>query len=129
MVILFLPRMCWPMQKLWRLSPITHSQANQLFKGINSGCNMLKHVVPDTKSLTWFLREQAAPSAVEITTDRVKDFIAYSEEDSEMEDLSYSSRQNRPLWEKILRNIVDFSTPGRSSEDALRGKKWKYLGP
>ncbi|KAG8485236.1 hypothetical protein CXB51_021712 [Gossypium anomalum] len=54
-----------------------------------------------------FLREQAALSAVEITTDRVNDFIAYSEEDSEMEDLSHSSRQNRPLWEKILKNIVN----------------------
>ncbi|TYH56919.1 hypothetical protein ES332_D08G054100v1 [Gossypium tomentosum] len=30
-----------------------HSQANQLFKGINSGCNLLKHVVPGAKSLTW----------------------------------------------------------------------------
>ncbi|TYI13345.1 hypothetical protein ES332_A08G052600v1 [Gossypium tomentosum] len=69
-----------------------------------------------------FLREQAALSAVEITTDRVNDFIAYSEEDSEMEDLSHSSRQNRPLWEKILKNIVDFSTPGRSSEDASTAK-------
>ncbi|KAK8339674.1 hypothetical protein V6Z12_A08G050600 [Gossypium hirsutum] len=69
-----------------------------------------------------FLREQAALSAVEITTDRVNDFIACSEEDSEMEDLSHSSRQNRPLWEKILKNIVDFSTPGRSSEDASTAK-------
>ncbi|KAG8485250.1 hypothetical protein CXB51_021519 [Gossypium anomalum] len=76
-----------------------------------------------------FLREQAAPSAVEITTDRVKDFIAYSKEDGEMEDLSYSSRQNRPLWEKILRNIVDFSTPGRSSEDALTEKNGSVWVP
>ncbi|MFQ6625534.1 hypothetical protein Gotur_005665 [Gossypium turneri] len=50
----------------------------------------------------------------------VVEIITYN--DSEMEDLSYSSRQNRPLWEKILRNIVDFSTPGRSSEDALTAK-------
>ncbi|XP_052887867.1 putative GTP diphosphokinase RSH1, chloroplastic isoform X1 [Gossypium arboreum] len=75
-----------------------------------------------------FLREQAAPSAAEITTDRVNDFIAYSEEDSEMEDLSYSSRQNRPLWEKILRNIVDFSTSG-SSEDALTVKNGSIWVP
>ncbi|TYH56920.1 hypothetical protein ES332_D08G054200v1 [Gossypium tomentosum] len=76
-----------------------------------------------------FLREQAALSAVEITTDRVNDFIAYSEEDSEMEDLSHSSRQNRPLWEKILKNIVDFSTPGRSSEDALMAKNGSIWVP
>ncbi|MBA0762598.1 hypothetical protein Gotri_012189 [Gossypium trilobum] len=46
-----------------------------------------------------------------------------------MEDLSYSSRQNRPLWEKILRNIVDFSTPGRSSEDALTVKNGSIWVP
>ncbi|MFQ6625537.1 hypothetical protein Gotur_005473 [Gossypium turneri] len=50
----------------------------------------------------------------------VVEIITYN--DSEMEDLSHSSRQNRPLWEKILKNIVDFSTPGRSSEDALTAK-------
>ncbi|TXG74574.1 hypothetical protein ES288_1Z032500v1 [Gossypium darwinii] len=61
-----------------------------------------------------FLREQAALSAVEITTDR---------------DLSHSSRQSRPLWEKILKNIVDFSTPGRSSEDALTAKNGSIWVP
>ncbi|XP_039035864.1 putative GTP diphosphokinase RSH1, chloroplastic [Hibiscus syriacus] len=73
-----------------------------------------------------FLREQAALSAVEITTDRVNDFIADSEEDSEMEDLSHNSRQSKPIWVKILKNIVDFSSPGRSCEDALakNGSIW-----
>ncbi|XP_039048314.1 LOW QUALITY PROTEIN: putative GTP diphosphokinase RSH1, chloroplastic [Hibiscus syriacus] len=72
-----------------------------------------------------FLREQAALSAVEITTDRVNDFIADSEEESEMEDLSHDSGQSKPLWVKILKNIVDFSSPGRS-EDALakNGSIW-----
>ncbi|GMJ01328.1 RELA/SPOT homolog 1, RELA-SPOT HOMOLOG 1, RELA/SPOT HOMOLOG 1 [Hibiscus trionum] len=73
-----------------------------------------------------FLREQAALSAVEITTDRVNDFLADSEEESEMEDLSHSSRERKPLWVKILKNIVDFSSPGRSYEDALakNGSIW-----
>ncbi|KAH1108504.1 hypothetical protein J1N35_012272 [Gossypium stocksii] len=44
-----------------------------------------------------------------------------------MEDLSHSSRQNRPLWEKILKNIVDISTPGRSSEDALTEKNGRMM--
>ncbi|KAK8501827.1 hypothetical protein V6N13_046141 [Hibiscus sabdariffa] len=73
-----------------------------------------------------FLREQAALSAVEITTDRVNDFIADSEEESEMEDLSHGSGESKPLWVKILKNIVDFSSPGRSCEDALakNGSIW-----
>ncbi|KAL4310871.1 hypothetical protein GQ457_01G051290 [Hibiscus cannabinus] len=73
-----------------------------------------------------FLREQAALSAVEITTERVNDFIADSEEESEMEDLSHSSGESKPLWVKILKNIVDFSSPGRSCEDALakNGSIW-----
>ncbi|KAK8614943.1 hypothetical protein V6N13_068730 [Hibiscus sabdariffa] len=73
-----------------------------------------------------FLREQAELSAVEITTDRVNDFIADSEEESGMEDLSHSSIQSKPLWVKILKNIVDFSSPGRSCEDALakNGSIW-----
>ncbi|XVF22170.1 hypothetical protein REPUB_Repub12eG0150600 [Reevesia pubescens] len=70
-----------------------------------------------------FLREQAALSAAEITTDRVNDFVADSEEESELEELS---RQSKPLWEKILSNVVDFSSPGRSCEDALakNGSIW-----
>ncbi|PPD91955.1 hypothetical protein ES288_D08G055100v1 [Gossypium darwinii] len=59
----------------------------------------------------------------------VEEIITYNVEDSEMEDLSYSSRQNRSLWEKILRNIVDFSTPGRSSEDALTAKNGSIWVP
>ncbi|MBA0563075.1 hypothetical protein Golob_008079 [Gossypium lobatum] len=47
-----------------------------------------------------FLRQQAALSAVEITTDRVNSFIADSEEESETEEFSRISRQSKPLWEK-----------------------------
>ncbi|XP_022727694.1 putative GTP diphosphokinase RSH1, chloroplastic isoform X2 [Durio zibethinus] len=75
-----------------------------------------------------FLREQAALSAVEITTDRVNDFIADSEEETELEDLSHISRWSKPLREKILRNVVDFSSPG-SCEDALMAKNGSIWVP
>ncbi|WRX07957.1 TGS - like 1 [Theobroma cacao] len=76
-----------------------------------------------------FLREQAALSAAEITTDRVNDFIADSEEESELEEPSHISRWSKPLWEKILRNVVDFSSPGRSCEDALMAKNGSIWVP
>ncbi|GMI69449.1 RELA/SPOT homolog 1, RELA-SPOT HOMOLOG 1, RELA/SPOT HOMOLOG 1 [Hibiscus trionum] len=66
-----------------------------------------------------FLREQAALSAVEITTERVYSFVADSEEQNESEEFS---RQSEPLWEKILGNIVDHSSQGRSCEDTLAAK-------
>ncbi|KAB2052648.1 hypothetical protein ES319_A12G137200v1 [Gossypium barbadense] len=68
-----------------------------------------------------FLRQQAALSAVEITTDRVNSFIADSEEESETEEFSRISRQSKPLWEKIPGNFVDFSQ-GRSCEESLAAK-------
>ncbi|XWS36147.1 hypothetical protein CRYUN_Cryun20dG0059600 [Craigia yunnanensis] len=76
-----------------------------------------------------FFREQAVLSAAEITTDRVNDFIADSEEESELEELSHISRRSKPLWEKILRNVVDFSSPRRSCEDALTAKNGSIWVP
>ncbi|XVF32814.1 hypothetical protein REPUB_Repub17cG0115000 [Reevesia pubescens] len=64
-----------------------------------------------------FLREQAALSAVEITTDRVNDFIADSEEESESEELTHSSRRSKPL------------VPGRSCEDSLMEKSGSIWAP
>ncbi|TXG63376.1 hypothetical protein EZV62_010370 [Acer yangbiense] len=58
-----------------------------------------------------FLREQAALSSAEITADKVTDFIADSEEESEVEELSNSSKRSKPLWEKILMNVVERSSP------------------
>ncbi|TXG63371.1 hypothetical protein EZV62_010365 [Acer yangbiense] len=54
-----------------------------------------------------FLREQAALSSAEITADKVTNFIADSEEESEVEELSNSSKRSKPLWEKILMNVVE----------------------
>ncbi|KAH9730571.1 putative GTP diphosphokinase RSH1 [Citrus sinensis] len=63
-----------------------------------------------------FLREQAALSASEITADTVGDFVADSGEESEVEDLSDGSKQDKPLWEKILMNVVQMSSPVRNSK-------------
>ncbi|XP_044492995.1 putative GTP diphosphokinase RSH1, chloroplastic isoform X2 [Mangifera indica] len=75
-----------------------------------------------------FLKEQAAMSAAEITADTGSDFIADSEEESEGEELLGSSKQSRPLWEKILMNVVDMSCPIRSSKDTFpvnNGSIWR----
>ncbi|KAK9280920.1 hypothetical protein L1049_003811 [Liquidambar formosana] len=66
-----------------------------------------------------FLREQAALSAAEITADTVNDFIADSEEESELEELSNYSHGSKPTWEKILMNATDMSNVSRSCEDAF----------
>ncbi|XP_065860434.1 putative GTP diphosphokinase RSH1, chloroplastic [Euphorbia lathyris] len=69
-----------------------------------------------------FLREQAALSAAEITADTVNDFIADSEEESEVEELADNSKLNRPLWEKIFKNVVGngkFAHQGKYSKDPL----------
>lgn len=63
-----------------------------------------------------FLREQAALSASEITADTVSDFVADSGEESEVEDLSDGSKRDKPLWEKILMNVVQMSSPVRNSK-------------
>ena len=66
---------------------------------------------------------------MEITTERVNDFIVDSEEENELEELSHISRRSKPLWEKILRNVVDFSSSGRSCEDALTAKNGSISVP
>lgn len=68
-----------------------------------------------------FLREQAALSAAEITMDQVNNFVADSE-DSEVEEVPDNSKKTKPLWEKILMNVLEFSSPGRSCEDAFPTK-------
>ncbi|CAB4291861.1 unnamed protein product [Prunus armeniaca] len=67
-----------------------------------------------------FLREQAALSAAEITADKVNDFIADSEEESEEEELQKASKGYKPIWEKMMVNVVELSLPERSSEDPFQ---------
>ncbi|XP_040364786.1 putative GTP diphosphokinase RSH1, chloroplastic isoform X2 [Rosa chinensis] len=67
-----------------------------------------------------FLREQAALSADEITADKVNDFVADSEEESEAEELPSTSKGYKALWEKMLVNVVGLALPERSSEDPFQ---------
>ncbi|KAL6217199.1 hypothetical protein ACLB2K_010416 [Fragaria x ananassa] len=67
-----------------------------------------------------FLREQAALSADEITADKVNDFVADSEEDSEAEELPSTSKGYIPLWEKMLVNVVGLALPERSPKDPFQ---------
>lgn len=64
-----------------------------------------------------FLREQAALCAAEITADSVNDFIADSEEEIELEEVSDFSRDSKPTWEKILMNVNDMSPSMRNYID------------
>ncbi|CAI0469687.1 unnamed protein product [Linum tenue] len=73
-----------------------------------------------------FLREQAALSASEITADSVNDFVADSEEESEVDDLSDKTKQSRPFWEKIFVSVVDKSSGGQGSggSSVTNGSIW-----
>ncbi|XP_027351830.1 putative GTP diphosphokinase RSH1, chloroplastic isoform X2 [Abrus precatorius] len=70
-----------------------------------------------------FLREQAARSAADITTEAVNDFVTDSEGDSESEQLSNGSKHT---WGKMFVNGVEISTPGRSETvlQSTNGSVW-----
>ncbi|XP_057722028.1 putative GTP diphosphokinase RSH1, chloroplastic isoform X1 [Arachis stenosperma] len=61
-----------------------------------------------------FLREQAARSASDITTEAVNDFVTDSEGESESEELSHGSNGCRPTWGKMFVNGVEITTPERN---------------
>ncbi|XLT61257.1 hypothetical protein HN873_017781 [Arachis hypogaea] len=61
-----------------------------------------------------FLREQAARSASDITTEAVNDFVTDSEGESESEELSQGSNGCRPTWGKMFVNGVEITTPERN---------------
>ncbi|XP_050367007.1 putative GTP diphosphokinase RSH1, chloroplastic isoform X2 [Argentina anserina] len=67
-----------------------------------------------------FLREQAALSADEITADKVNDSVADSEEESEAEEPPSTSKEYKPLWEKVLMNVVGLALPERSPKDPFQ---------
>ncbi|KAJ8749662.1 hypothetical protein K2173_026311 [Erythroxylum novogranatense] len=74
-----------------------------------------------------FLREQAALCAAEITMEKVSDFIADSEEESEVEELLDNATQTKPLLEKIFKKVVESSSQGKCYEDFLdekNGSPW-----
>ncbi|KAI3682765.1 hypothetical protein L1987_82999 [Smallanthus sonchifolius] len=69
-----------------------------------------------------FLREQAALSASEITADSVNEFIADTEDDSEVEDVLDYSKGTQHTWEKILMNVMEMSSSKMVDEDLFRFK-------
>ncbi|KAI4301445.1 hypothetical protein L6164_034723 [Bauhinia variegata] len=75
-----------------------------------------------------FLREQAAISAADITTEAVNDFIADSEGDSESEDLSDGLRSVKPMWGKTFMNAVEIPSPGKG-EAVLQSKNGSVWTP
>ncbi|XP_075509666.1 putative GTP diphosphokinase RSH1, chloroplastic [Primulina tabacum] len=70
-----------------------------------------------------FLREQAALSETEITADSVKQFVAESEGDSEVEEVVNHSKGAKHMWEKILRNVMQIASAKTSNEDIFQLEK------
>lgn len=75
------------------------------------------------------MKEQAALSVAEITADRVNDFIADSEEESEAEELPDISKGFKPMWDKILTNVVELSFPGGNFEGSFHSKNGSAWHP
>ncbi|XP_061365514.1 putative GTP diphosphokinase RSH1, chloroplastic isoform X1 [Gastrolobium bilobum] len=73
-----------------------------------------------------FLREQAARSAADITTEAVNDFVTDSEGDSESEELSNGSGGSKHMLGKMFVNGVEISTPERSDtvHQSKNGSVW-----
>ncbi|CAK9185826.1 unnamed protein product [Ilex paraguariensis] len=76
-----------------------------------------------------FLREQAALSATEITADKVTEFVADSEEDSEVEEVVDYSQGSKHTWEKIVRNVVDMSSSKTIGENVLQSQNGSIQVP
>ncbi|EXB33536.1 GTP pyrophosphokinase [Morus notabilis] len=74
-----------------------------------------------------FLREQAALSAAEITADSVNDFV--SEEESEAEELPDALKGYKPVWNKILTNVMGLSSRGRDSKGSVHNKNGSVWVP
>ncbi|KAL2954050.1 hypothetical protein AAZX31_19G199800 [Glycine max] len=73
-----------------------------------------------------FLREQAARSAADITTEAVNDFVTDSDGDSESEELSKGSSGSKYTWGKMFVNGAEISTLGRSETvlQSNNGSAW-----
>ncbi|KAF7818181.1 putative GTP diphosphokinase RSH1, chloroplastic isoform X1 [Senna tora] len=75
-----------------------------------------------------FLREQAALSAADITSEAVNDFVSDSEGDSESEELLDGSSGVIPMWDKMVMNVVEKSSPEKR-EDVLQSKNGSVWTP
>ncbi|KAJ9543195.1 hypothetical protein OSB04_022902 [Centaurea solstitialis] len=76
-----------------------------------------------------FLREQAALSASEITADSVNEFVADTEDDSEVEEVLDYSKGTQHTWEKILMNVMETSSSKMVDEDLFRFKNGSVKVP
>ena len=72
-----------------------------------------------------FLREQAARSSADITTEAVNDFVTDSDGDSESEELSNGSK---PMWGKMFVNGVEIPTP-EMNEAVCQSKNGSVWNP
>lgn len=66
------------------------------------------------------MKEQAALSASELTADSVSEFVADSEEEDCVEEVSDYSKGSKFTWEKILRNVMKLSSSKLSEEDVFK---------
>ncbi|KZV21563.1 hypothetical protein F511_11056 [Dorcoceras hygrometricum] len=76
-----------------------------------------------------FLREQAALSETEITADSVKQFVAESDRDSEVEEVVNHSKGAKHTWEKILRNVMQIASARTCNEDIFQLEKGSIQVP
>ncbi|KAE9593796.1 hypothetical protein Lal_00036502 [Lupinus albus] len=75
-----------------------------------------------------FLREQAARSATDNTTDAVNEFVSDSEWNSESEELSDGSGGSKPTMGEMFVNGVEISNPDRG-EVLRESKNWSVWTP
>lgn len=79
------------------------------------------------------MKEQAALSAAEITLDTINDFIADSDEDSVVEELTETSRDYRLMEDKVIKNIAELPFQGENGrplvEDSFQGENGRPLVP
>ncbi|KAI3668296.1 hypothetical protein L6452_43373 [Arctium lappa] len=76
-----------------------------------------------------FLREQAALSASEITADSVNEFVADTEDDSEVEEVLDYSKGTQHTWEKILMNVMETPSSKMVDEDLFQFKNGSIKVP
>ena len=65
------------------------------------------------------MKEQAALSAAEITTDTVNDFIANSEGEGNLKEGSHHPQRGKSVWERFLMNFVEMSSSMKCSKDVF----------
>uniref|UniRef100_A0A161XTP2 Putative GTP diphosphokinase RSH1, chloroplastic n=1 Tax=Daucus carota subsp. sativus TaxID=79200 RepID=A0A161XTP2_DAUCS len=107
---------------------ITYNLANCILQALSSKSAFQRHKQwlqhAKTRSarhkIMKFLKEQAALSASELTADSVNEFVADSEEEDCVEEVSDYSKGSKYTWEKILRNVMKLTSSKLSEEDVFK---------